>query len=257
MDALPCVGGQDAADEAVLKEILEESRDALERNEATCDNLGNDGKMAGNASDAGGNINEPGSSLGEDTKQTKSEQQQQQQQQQHRQSQHLGLENLGNTCYINSSLQVLMSLESFVDDVVSRTGNCGEITCGDADGDDGDGNLALGDNYLSANPLNGTPPRKTESGSKNLTLLSEDVGSRGVFAEGRRRLPSTFPYSDSGEGDKEEECTSDDQQLDPEGDVNSGSPEKPLHVALGNVFTNLRNASANNNATDTSVSTLR
>ena len=84
-DALPCIGGQDAADEAVLKEILEESRDALERNEATCDNLGTDGKMAGNASDAGGNNNEPGSSLGEDTKQTKSEQQQQQQQQQHRQ----------------------------------------------------------------------------------------------------------------------------------------------------------------------------
>ncbi len=260
--ASTCIGGQDAADEAVLKEILEERRDTPERNEATCDDLGNDEKMAGNASDAGGNNNEPESSLGvepynsiltEDTKQTKSEQQQQQQQQ-HRQSQHRGLENLGNTCYINSSLQVLMSLESFVDDVVSRTGNCGEITCGDADGDDGDGNLALGDNNLSANPLNRTPPRKTESGSKNLTLLSEGVGSRGVFAEGRRRLPSTFPCSDSGKDEKENEYTSDDQQLDSEGDVDSGSPEKPLHVALGNVFTNLRNASANNNAADTSVS---
>ena len=251
-DAFPCIGGQDAADEAVLKEILEERRDTPERNEATCDDLGDDEKMAGNASDAGGNNNEPRSSLGvepynsiltEDTKQTKSEQQQQQQQQ------HRGLENLGNTCYINSSLQVLMSLESFVDDVVSRTGNCGEITCGDADGDD----LALGDT-LSANPLNGTPPRKTESGSKNLTLLSEDVGSRGVFAEGRVRLPSTFPYSNSGEEEKEKEYTSDDQQLDSEGDGNSDSPEKPLHVALGNVFTNLRNARANNNAADTSVS---
>ena len=97
-DALPCIGGQDAADEAVLKEILEERRDTPGRNEATCDDLGDDEKRAGNASDADGNNNEPKSSLGvepynsiltEDAKQTKSEQQQQQQQQ------HRGLENLG------------------------------------------------------------------------------------------------------------------------------------------------------------------
>eukprot|EP00563_Minutocellus_polymorphus_P013321 CAMPEP_0181073260 /NCGR_PEP_ID=MMETSP1070-20121207/28989_1 /TAXON_ID=265543 /ORGANISM="Minutocellus polymorphus, Strain NH13" /LENGTH=662 /DNA_ID=CAMNT_0023154329 /DNA_START=1 /DNA_END=1986 /DNA_ORIENTATION=+ len=255
IDAVPCTGGQNTADEAVLDEILERATDTHERNAphgVTCDDLGNDETMAGNVNVTGSNNNESESNLRlesynslltEDDHQSKS----QQQHQQHRQSQLRGLENLGNTCYINSSLQVLMTLESFVDDVVSRTGNCGEITCGDSCGDSAGGDFG-------ANPSNGTPPRKTEgNGPKNLTLLSEDVGSRGVFAEGRRRLPNRFPYSDSGEEEKKEERNSDYQQNYSEGDGNS--PEK-LHAALGNVFTNLRNASPNNDAANTSASSF-
>ena len=126
-----------------------------------------------------------------------------------------------------------MTLESFVDDVVSRTGNCGEMACGDAGSNDShrqrDG-AERGDDSA-------TPQDRTSTGTTNMALLNEDVDCRGVVAEGRLRLPSSFHPTGTDEEEKKEGDI-DAQQGDSDDD--SGSPEKPLHVALGNVFTNLR-----------------
>lgn len=231
-DGFPCagIGGQDVDDEAALDEILERETVAhKESTPATGNDADNDGKMANNdsyvncnsKSDSNLGLESYNSLLTDDAHHQPSSQQQRRN---HVQSQTRGLENLGNTCYINSSLQVLLTLESFVDDVISRTGNCGEMACGDA-GSDGSGR----DGAERGND-GGTPQDRSITGTKKMALLNQDAGSRGVVAEGRLRLPSSFPPTT---GDKEE-------KKDEDIDAQQGD-EKSLHVALGNVFTDLRN----------------
>ena len=254
-DGFPCsgTGGQDVNDEATLDEILERETTAHEESAPSetgndADNEGHGGKTTGNDNGAGCTSNHQGddcnsesdsnlrlesyNSLLTDDAQHHHQQQRSRSRSQN-QSQYRGLENLGNTCYINSSLQVLMTLESFVDDVVSRTGNCGEMACGDAGSNDShrqrDG-AERGDDSA-------TPQDRTSTGTTNMALLNEDVDCRGVVAEGRLRLPSSFHPTGTDEEEKKEGDI-DAQQGDSDDD--SGSPEKPLHVALGNVFTNLR-----------------
>lgn len=240
-DGFPCSssGGQYVNDEATLDEILERETTAHEESTPSAtgidaDNDGHDGKMVDNDNGAGGTSDHYGDNCNSESDSNlhlesynsllKDDAHHQQQRRSQSQSQYRGLENLGNTCYINSSLQVLMTLESFVDDVVSRTGNCGEMACGDAGSNDRHRDDAgRGDDGA-------TPQDQTSTSTMNMALLNEDIGCRGVVAEGRLRLPSSFPPTGSDEEEKKE------------GDIDAqqGSPEKPLHVALGTVFTNLR-----------------
>ena len=254
-DGFPCSGsgGQDVNDEATLDEILERETTAHEESTPSgtgndADNEGHGGKTTGYDNGAGCTSNHQGDNCNSESDSNlrlesynslltddAHHHHQQQRSRSQNQSQYRGLESLGNTCYINSSLQVLMTLESFVDDVVSRTGNCGEMTCGDA-GSDGSDRQRDG----AGRGDDGATPQdqaSTSTSTKNMALLNEDVGCRGVVAEGRLRLPSSFPPTGSDEEEKKEEDI-DAQQGDSGSD--SGSSAKPLHVALGSVSTDLR-----------------
>ena len=133
-DGFPCVGGsgqEDAEDETLLDEILERETDAhgegtapgacqatsndtdkgARRETADKDNCVGSNSQDDNCnseSDSNLRLESYNSLLTDDVQRNKPNSQHQRRHQS--QPQYRGLENLGNTCYINSSLQVLMTL---------------------------------------------------------------------------------------------------------------------------------------------------
>jgi len=195
------------------------------------------------------------------------------------QQQHRGLHNLGNTCYLNSALQVLMTLEGFVDDVLDRT-HCGELAngCGNNGGGSGSGGESGGGwgsiakdgiaythaiACCSAGPGVAAAVRRASTTTCSAAGASGldgegDAGSaaadmarldsefnRGIVAEARKlgEVNSKWEGEEEKEEEKEEDTDADESNANAEN--RERDADRPLHQALGQVFSHLRSSAVN------------